>query len=144
MNLDKIQEMWESDSKMDMDNLHDESVKIPQLHQKYFTLYSTIKLLHKKAVDTYNKVRLERYNYYSGKATPEAYVEEPIAYKVRDKESMTLHMNADEKVSKAKLKVEYNEVMLESLEDILKMIHTRTYHVKNAIEFLRFQSGMGL
>ena len=144
MNLEKIQEMWESDSKMDMDNLHDESVKIPQLHQKYFTLYSTIKLLHKKAVDTYNKVRLERYNYYSGKATPEAYVEEPIAYKVRDKESMTLHMNADEKVSKAKLKVEYNEVMLESLEDILKMIHNRGYQVKNAIEFLRFQSGMGL
>ena len=129
---------------MDMDNLHDESVKISQLRQKYFTLYATIKLLHMKAVDTHNKVRLERYNYYSGKATPEAYVEEPIAYKVRDKESMTLHMNADEKVSKAKLKVEYNEVMLESLEDILKMIHTRTYHVKNAIEFLRFQSGMGL
>ena len=144
MNLDKIQEMWESDSKMDMDNLHDESVKIPQLHQKYFTLYSTIKLLHKKAVDTYNKVRLERYNYYSGKATPEAYVEEPIAYKVRDKESMTLHMNADEKVSKAKLKVEYNEVMLESLEDILKMLQTSAAHVKTAIEFLRFQSGMGL
>ena len=27
---EKIQEMWEADSHMDMDNLHDESVKIPQ------------------------------------------------------------------------------------------------------------------
>ena len=53
-------------------------------------------------------------------------------------------MNADEKVSTARLKKEYNQVMLETLEDILKMIHGRTYHVKNAIEFLRFQSGMGL
>ena len=144
MNLEKIQQMWEEDSKMDMDNLHDESIRIPQLHQKYHTLYTTIKLLHKRSEDQYNKTKLERYNYYSGKASPEAYVEEPIAYKVRDKESMTLHMNADEKVSTARLKKEYNQVMLETLEDILKMIHTRTYHVKNAIEFLRFQSGMGL
>ena len=144
MNLEKIQQMWEEDSKMDMDNLHDESVRIPQLHQKYHTLYTTIKLLYKRAEDQYNKTKLDRYNYYSGKAPAEAYVEEPIAYKVRDKESMTLHMNADEKVSTARLKKEYNQVMLETLEDILKMIHGRTYHVKNAIEFLRFQSGMGL
>ena len=144
MNLDQIQEMWDKDSKMDMDNLHDESLKIPQLHQKYFTLYTTIKLLHKKAEDTYHKVRLERYNYYSGRASAETYVEEPIGYKVRDKESMTMHMCADEKVSKARLKVEYNEVMLEYLEDVLKMIHNRGYQVKNAVDYLRFQAGMGL
>jgi hypothetical protein len=31
MNLDKIQEMWQKDSVIDPDNLHDESLKIPQL-----------------------------------------------------------------------------------------------------------------
>ena len=31
MNLDQIQEMWERDSFIDPDNLHDESLKIPQL-----------------------------------------------------------------------------------------------------------------
>jgi len=143
MNLETIQEMWERDSKMDMDNLHDESIKIPQLHQKYHTVYTTVKLLHKKSEDNYNKIKLERYNYYSGKALAEAYVEEPLGYKVRDKESMTMHMNADPHVSKARLKKEYTQVMLETLEDILKMIHGRTYHVKNAIEFLKFQTGMG-
>ena len=45
MNLEKIQEMWEKDSKIDPDNLHDESLKIPQLHSKYYTLYNTITLL---------------------------------------------------------------------------------------------------
>ena len=29
MNLDQIQEMWERDSQIDPDNLHDESLKIP-------------------------------------------------------------------------------------------------------------------
>lgn len=144
MNLDKIQEMWEADSNMDMDNLHDESVKIPQLHQKYYTLYTTIKLLRTKSLDSLAKTRLERYNYYSGKAPAEVYVEEPFPYKVRDKESMTLHLNADEKLSKIKLKVEYYDVMIEYLEDILKMIHNRGYQIKNSVDFLRFQAGMGM
>ena len=32
MNLDEIQEMWQRDATIDPDNLHDESLKIPQLH----------------------------------------------------------------------------------------------------------------
>ena len=135
--------MWEGDSKIDMDNLHDESIKIPQLHQKYYTLYTTIKLLRTKASDTLAKTRLERYNFYSGKAPAEVYVEEPFPYKIRDKESMTLHLNADTKLSTIKLKVEYYDVMIAFLEDILKMIHNRGYQVKNSIDFLKFQSGMG-
>lgn len=143
MNLEKLQEMWEADSKIDIDNLHDESIKIPQLHQKYYTFYTTIKLLRTKCLDTQNKIKLERYNYYSGKAPAEVYVEEPFPYKVRDKESMNMHLNADEKLSTIKLKIEYYDVMVAFLEDILKMIHNRGYQVKNSIDFLKFQSGMG-
>ena len=135
--------MWEKDSHMDMDNLHDESVKIPQLHQKYYTLYTTIKLLRTKSSDTLSKVRLERYNYYSGKAPAEAYVEEPFPYKVRDKESMNMHLSADSKLATIKLKLDYYDVMLAYLEDILKMIHNRGYQIKNSIDYLKFQSGMG-
>ena len=80
MNLEQIQEMWEKDSKIDPDNLHDESLKIPQLHSKYYTLYNTITLMREKARSQYSKVRLERYNYYTGKAPAEAYIEEPFPY----------------------------------------------------------------
>lgn len=38
--LDKIQEMWESDSKMNQDELDAESLKIPQLHAKYYDIYN--------------------------------------------------------------------------------------------------------
>ena len=71
IDLEKLQEMWEKDSVIDPDNLHDESLKIPQLHSKYYTLYNTITLLREKARETHNRVRLERYNYYTGKATAE-------------------------------------------------------------------------
>lgn len=143
MTLDDIKSMWEKDAQMDMDNLHDESLKIPQLHQKYYTIYTTIKLLRQKALDTYSKVRLERYNYYSGKAPAEVYVEEPFPYKVRDKESMSMHMDADDKVVKAKIRIEVYNTMIEYLEDILKMVHARGYQIKNSVDFLRFQAGMG-
>ena len=49
IDLDKLQEMWEKDSKIDMDNLHTESTNIPTLHAKYFELYNTIFLMRKKA-----------------------------------------------------------------------------------------------
>ena len=65
MDLDKIQSMWAEDAKIDPDNLHEESLKIPQLHSKYYTLYNTITLLRERAREQYNKVRLERYNYYT-------------------------------------------------------------------------------
>ena len=58
MNLEQIQEMWEKDSKIDPDNLHDESLKIPQLHSKYYTLYNTINLLRERAREQYSNCLL--------------------------------------------------------------------------------------
>jgi hypothetical protein len=141
MNLETIQEMWQKDSVIDPDNLHDESLKIPQLHSKYYTLYNTISLLKERARETYNKVRLERYNYYSGKAPAEVYVEEPFPYKVRDKDALQRHLDADKKLNEIDLKVRYYNVMLKFLEDIIKMISNRSYQIKNSIEFMQFTSG---
>ena len=141
MNLETIQEMWQKDSVIDPDNLHDESLKIPQLHSKYYTLYNTISLLRERAKETYNKVRLDRYNYYSGKAPAEVYVEEPFPYKVRDKDALQRHLDADKKLNEIDLKVRYYNVMLKFLEDIIKMISNRSFQIKNSIEFMQFTSG---
>jgi len=143
MNLDQIQEMWQKDSIIDPDNLHEESLKIPQLHSKYYTVYNTIILLRERARDSFNKVKLERYNYYTGKAPAEVYEEEPFPYKVRDKEALQRHMDADEKLSKIELKVRYYDVTLKFLEEIIKNISNRTFQIKNAIEWNKFQAGFG-
>ena len=141
MNLEKIQEMWEKDSVIDPDNLHEESLKISQLHSKYYTIYNTITLLKEKALDTHNKVRLERYNYYTGKAPIEVYAEDPFPYKVRDKEALQRHMDADERISRMEMKIKYYDVMLKFLEDIIKVISNRSYQIKNSIEFMKFAAG---
>ena len=143
MDLEKIQAMWEKDSQIDPDNLHDESLKIPQLHSKYYTLYNTITLLREKAREQYNKVRLERYNYYTGKATAEVYAEEPFPYKVREKDAIQRHLDADDKMNKIDMKIKYYDVMLKFLEEIIRAVSNRTYQIKNAIEWNKFQAGFG-
>ena len=141
MNLEQIQEMWEKDSRIDPDNLHDESLKIPQLHSKYYTLYNTITLLRERAGEQYAKVKLERYNYYTGKATAEVYAEEPFPYKVREKDAIQRHLEADDKMNKVDMKIKYYDIMLKFLEEIIRNTSGRTYQIKNAIEWNKFQAG---
>ncbi len=143
IDLDKIQKMWEKDSVIDIDNLHTESLNIPILHSKYFELYNTIILLKKKAEQQKKNIRHERYEYYSGKADPDIYVENPFPKKIRDKDTMQKYLDSDEKISSISLKIDYYDTMLEYLESILKMIQNRTYQIKNSIEFMRFNAGLG-
>jgi hypothetical protein len=143
IDLDTIQKMWEQDSKIDIDNLHTESLNIPILHSKYFDLYNTINLLKKRAEQQKKKIRHERYEYFTGKADPEVYLENPFPKKIRDKETLQGYLDSDENLSQVSLKIEYYETMLSYIDSILKMISNRTYQIKNSIDFLRFQSGLG-
>jgi hypothetical protein len=143
IDLDMIQKMWEEDAKIDMDNLHTESTNIPSLHAKYFDIYNNIVLLKKKAEQQKKNIRHERYEYFTGKADPEVYIENPFPKKIRDKDTLQKYLDADEKLSQVCLKIDYYETILNYLESILKVIQNRTYQIKNAIEFLKFQAGYG-
>lgn len=143
VDLETIQRMWSEDSKIDPDNLHTESLNIPVLHAKYFDLYNNLNLLRKKAEQQRKNIRHERYEYYSGKSDPQVYVDNPFPKKIRDKDTMQKYLDADEKLSGLSLKIEYYETMMKYLEEILKQVTNRTYQIKNAIEFMRFSSGLG-
>ena len=133
--------MWSKDAQIDQDNLHDEAAKIPSLHAKYFDLYNNIKLLRERSITVDNKIRLERWNYYSGKSDPEVYQAEPFPYKVREKDALKRYMDADEKVQQSTLKIKYYDVMLTYLEDIIKQVGNRSYQLKNIIYWHNFRSG---
>jgi hypothetical protein len=143
LDLDTIQKMWEQDSRIDPDNLHTESLNIPILHSKYFEIYNTIILLKKKAEQQKKNIRHQKYEYFTGKADPDVYLENPFPKKIRDKETLQGYLDSDEKLSQSSLKVDYYDVMLSYLQDIMKMIHQRNYQIKNAIDFQKFASGLG-
>ena len=141
INLDKIQSMWQEDCKIDIDNMHEESIKVPQLHSKYHEMLNNLILLRTNAQKIQKSVRHQRYEYYSGKADPDVYEREPFPKKVRDKDALIRYMDADDRVSDANLKVEYYDVMINYTESILKQISNRTYQIKNSIEWHKFQAG---
>ena len=143
IDLPTLQLMWEKDSKIDIDNLHTESLNIPVLHAKYYDIYNNFMLLRKKAEQQKKNTRHERYEYYSGKADPDVYIKDPFPKKIRDKDTMNKYLDADERLSTVSMKIEYYDVMLRYIEEILKQIGNRTYQIKNSIEFMRFTSGLG-
>jgi hypothetical protein len=133
--------MWQEDCKIDIDSMHEESIKIPQLHSKYHEMLNNLILLRTNAQKIQKSVRHQRYEYYSGKADPEVYEKEPFPKKVRDKDALMRYMDADERLTEANLKVEYYNVMINYIESILKQISNRTYQIKNSIEWHKFQAG---
>jgi hypothetical protein len=142
ISLDDIQIMWKGDSEINIDDLHNESLKVASLHAKYYEMYNNFSLLRKKSELQYKQKKLERYNYYNGKADPEIYKEDPFPYKIRDKEGLNRYLEADNNLSDIFMKIEYYDTILKYLEEIIKMISNRTYQIKNSIDFLKFQSGM--
>jgi len=141
MNLDEIEKMWEKDSTINIDNLHEESLKIPQLHSKYYNIYNMITLLREKARESYHKKKLERHNYYTGKAPQEVYVEYPFPYRVRDKDAIQMHLDADEGLNKISMKIRYYDAILKFVEEIIRTINNRSFQIKNSIDFMKFTSG---
>jgi hypothetical protein len=141
MNLNEIQTMWNQDSKIDIDNLQDESLKISSLHAKYYEIYNNLLLLRKKQEQENNKLLHEKYEYYTGKADKEVYEQNPYDKKIRDKDHLEKTLSADKQLGDNKLQVMYYDTMLKYLEDIIKMIHNRGFQIKNSIEYIKFTAG---
>ena len=140
MNLDEIQSLWEEDSKIDEDELHIESTKIPSLHAKYYRILNNILLLKKLEENKFKQLKKEKWQYYTGKADPEVYVEKPFDHKVL-RQDVDKYMDADEDLIKILSKMDYYQVMLNYLDSILKTINNRTYQIKNSIEWQQFIRG---
>ena len=140
MNIEKIQTLWDEDSKLDVDNLHTESTKIPSLHAKYYKIYNKILLLKKMEENKLKILNKEKWQYYTGKANPEVYIDKPFDHKVL-RQDVDKYLESDEDLIKGKTKIDYFQVMLSYLDSILKNINNRTYQIKNAIEWQQFIRG---
>ena len=141
MNLEFIQDLWDKDSIIDNELLHNESTKIPALHAKYYKIYNNILTLKKAQETQYKILKKEKWQYYTGNASPEVYVDKPFDFKVL-KADLDKYFDADADLIKCTAKIEYQQIMLEYLESILKIISNRTYQIKNAIEWQRFTNGL--
>ena len=98
IDLDKVQEMWVKDSKL-IWTTSTRSLPIFLLFmQNTFELYNTIFLMRKKAEQQKKNIRHERYEYFSGKADPDVYVENPFQKRFATRIQCRKYLDADEKI----------------------------------------------
>ena len=141
MNLETLQNLWKTDSKLDEDQHDNDSLAIPQLHMKYMEFHNQYSLMKKEREIEMKRLIKEKWLYYKGKAPSSIYKQMPFDLKLTTKEEISMFIEADEDIGKLKYKIEYIDQVVFFLDGILRMINNRTYHIKNAIEWKKFQSG---
>ena len=82
MTFDELQQLAEKDLKINDTELDLESLKTPQLHNKYLKHLTKFKLMLSRAETEHNIMKKEKWEYYTGKAPAEVYAEKPFDLKI--------------------------------------------------------------
>ena len=143
MKFEEIQYQWTIDCEMDETELSKESIKIPQLHNKYLIYFHDERIrLRTMKFENSKLLKLKR-EYYSGRMSAEemeALDWEPFQYKLL-KADVQEYIDADDDIIEGKKKISLQEEKVEYLESVVKSLSTRGYLIKNAIDWKRFTEG---
>jgi len=140
MDLEKLQEMADKDLAINDTELDLESLKTPQIHNKYMKHYTKFKLMLTKAETDLAQLKRDKWEYYTGKADASVYAEKPFDLKIL-RTDVDKYIEADDDLIKAKQKVQYLYAVIDYLDKTIKQISNRTFTIKNAIDWRKFTSG---
>ena len=140
MTFDELQALADKDLKINDTELDLESLKTPQLHNKYMKFHNQYTNLLKKSEQDLARLTREKWEYYTGKADPSVYQEKPFDIKVL-KADVHIYMDSDDELQRADQKTAYLNQVVKYLEQVLRSINNRTFLIKNAIEWKKFTSG---
>lgn len=136
--------MWATDARIDETNLSDASLNIPNLHAKYLNILSSTKLSLRKAESDYLRMRKKKYRYYRGEMTRQELEDEgweqwqgtkPL------KNEMDEFLSTDNDLISLQDKAEYFKTVIYHLEQVMRSLNSRTWDIKNAVEFLKYSQG---
>ena len=140
MDLNELQNDVDRDLKIDDTELDLESIRTPQLHNKYLKLYTKYSLQLKKAQDDYKILYRSKWEYYTGKADPDAYREKPFDLKIL-KADVAIYLDSDKEIQELGQKEAYIQAVVTYLEKILREINNRNWTIRNTIEWKKFIHG---
>ena len=143
MTLTEIQEIVRKDLKINDLELDIESLRIPSLHSKYLQLLTEYSLLLKKPQGELIVLKRDKWIFYTGAASKEIYKEKgSFDVKLHTKDDQKTFIEADNEYRELKGKVEYYETVVDYLQEIVKSISNRSFQIKNAIEWRKFEAGL--
>lgn len=140
MDLEQLQLEADKDLKINDTELDLESLKTPQLHNKYMKHYTKFRLLLTRTEDELRTMKRDKWEYYTGKADPSVYQAKPFDLKIM-RTDIDKYLEADEDLQRLSQKIAYLITVVDFLDKTIRVIVNRTYTIKNAIEWRRFTSG---
>ena len=140
MNIEELYDAVEKDLKIDDTELDLESIRTPQLHNKYLKLYTKHSLQLKRLQDEYKVLYRLMWEYYTGKSVPEVYAAKPFDLKIL-KADIGIYLDSDSELQQLSQKVAYAKEITNYLEKILREINNRNWTIRNTIEWKKFIHG---
>ena len=141
MNMNELQNMIKVDSKVDITKLDTDSVEAPYVYGRYITIHATEKaylLKYKKDMKVLFK---EKTAYYRGDADPEIYEKNPLHISIL-KSQVPGYVESDSGVQNLQEKIDIQEIKVDMISDFIYNLRQKTFHIKNAIEFMKFKNGL--
>ena len=140
MKIEDIEGLWDNDSKIDPYDLDSESLKIPELHNKYWKLLN-IEILSLKYLESQVTIQRKKlWAYYNGISIDEN-SNEVFNAKLKHKDDINAFIDGDEKYQEVKSKILLQEQKVKYIEAIIKELSQRTWNIRNAIEWHKFKGG---
>lgn len=144
MKIEEIEAEWAKDAVIKSTDLGSEALNIPRLHSKWYGI-----LLNEKRIFHGLTVRKDELTIllegYFGKTLTLEELKEAGLPDYSDKKilkpDIPKHIATHSEMIKLNLKIAVQSDKIEFLKDIIKTIHGRSFLIKDAIEFQKFQAG---
>lgn len=105
-------------------------------------LFNTFFLMQKEQEAKLKTTKRDKWLYYKGRAPASVYKDAPFDLKLTTREEIDMFIEADEEYQKVILKLDYIGQVLAFLDSVLRQLNNRTFQIKNAIEWQKFQNGL--
>lgn len=143
MNLENIKSMVAQDCMVDETRLDAESLKLPQLHNKYLNFLLDAKLILERKQNDFNRLRRLKWEYYTGKMDEEALSRlgwKPFDLKIL-KQDIAIYLEGDDELITLQEQIRYYKEMCDYLDSTVKEITYRHHKIRNAIDWKKFLAG---
>jgi len=143
LKLEDIQELWHRDSEIDYTELGTESIRIPQIHDKYLKIFTDERIRLKGVEFELSKMVRTKTEYYSGKMSQEELErhgwEQYLGRLLKNE--IANYIESDDDVIKLKQQLVVLQEKINYLDSVIRMINNRGFQIKNALDWLKFSHG---
>ena len=140
MNLDDIRQMANQDMQMDETELDIESMKTPQIHNKYLIILTDEKLVLGKIQSDKYILKRKKWLYYTGKMSKEELDNEgwePFDLNIL-KTDIDKFLESDKDIITSTNKILLQQEKVNYIENVIKIINNRQWNIRAAIDWLKF------